>query len=411
MRPTRLNLADFPDSAYVHELRRSAPTLRFAVPLEAEYTTWHLQRVRRRVKAWFALSLALVVYFTIVEWPRNPPWSAPLLLQIGVLLPCTAALAWLPWSRQYERYYMPVGHVLVTAFCVVVGGFLALALRAGQVEQLAVMTVDLLAVFFFSGLMFRAALLTTVVTLLAFAAAAVLVKPPHLIVLKSMVVLTLTGIISAIIYWDVEQSYRGSFLESALIKDLVARDALCGLMNRRAFDEYLPRVWQQALRDQRSLAVLMIDVDRFKQYNDIGGHQAGDAALRSVARVIQECARRPLDLAARYGGEEFIVILYDVTLGHLQDTAEQLRQAVQSLQIKPADASQAGLPGVTVSIGAGMVAPSIARTPIGAVQLADEALYEAKRAGRNCVVVKGIEDYRLLQTGAFKAPSSGVRHG
>ncbi|MGH8254813.1 MAG: diguanylate cyclase domain-containing protein [Steroidobacteraceae bacterium] len=411
MRPTHLNLADFPDSAYVQELRDGAPAQRFAAPLEAEYTHWHLRRVRRRLKAWFALNLALVAFFIVAEWPRGQPWNVFTFLQLGVLLPCTAALAWLPWSRQYERLFAPAGHALVTVFYVIIGGFLALALSADQVEQLAIMTVDLLAVFFFSGLMFRQASLTTVATLLAFAVAAVLFKLPHLLFLKSMVVLTLTGIIGAIVYWDVEQSYRGSFLEAALIKDLVARDALCGLMNRRAFDEYLPRVWQQALREQRTLAVLMIDFDRFKQYNDIGGHQAGDAALRSVARVIQDFARRPLDLAARYGGEEFIVVLYGVTLEHLRDTAEGLRQAVQNLQIRPADTARGGVAEVTVSIGAGLVTPSIDRTPVGAVQLADEALYEAKRAGRNCVVVKGIEDYRVLQTGAFKTSASASRRG
>jgi diguanylate cyclase (GGDEF)-like protein len=172
-------------------------------------------------------------------------------------------------------------------------------------------------------------------------------------------------------------------------------------MNRRAFDEHLLRVWQHALRDQRSIAVLMIDIDHFKRYNDDFGHQAGDLALRSVARIIQGFARRPLDLAARYGGEEFAVILYDLALPHVQEMAESLRKGVQNLQIEPHEAEAAPGREVTVSVGVGLAAPVIGRTPQGAVQLADEALYEAKQAGRNRVVVKGTDAYMLLNTGAF----------
>jgi diguanylate cyclase (GGDEF)-like protein len=203
----------------------------------------------------------------------------------------------------------------------------------------------------------------------------------------------------------VEHAYRRNFLEDALISELVARDGLSGLMNRRAFDEHLLRVWQHALRDSRPIAVLFIDIDHFKRHNDNWGHQAGDLALRRVAQVIQGFARRPLDLAARYGGEEFAVILYDMTLPHIQDLAERLREAVQDLRSTPREAT-AGPTGieVTVSVGVGVAIPSIGRTPQGVVQLADEALYEAKQTGRNRVVVRGTDAYKLLDTGAFNTP-------
>jgi len=202
----------------------------------------------------------------------------------------------------------------------------------------------------------------------------------------------------------VEQSHRRNFLEDALIGELVARDGLSGLMNRRAFDEHLLRVWQHALRDQRSIAVFMIDIDHFKRYNDTFGHQAGDVALRCVADVIQGFARRPLDIAARYGGEEFAMVLYDLAVPHIQNIADRLREAVQNLALNREAGESAGAT-VTVSVGVGLVSPTIGRTPQGALQLADEALYEAKRAGRNRVVMKGMEVYKLLVTGAFEPRS------
>jgi diguanylate cyclase (GGDEF)-like protein len=201
----------------------------------------------------------------------------------------------------------------------------------------------------------------------------------------------------------VEKTYRENFIERALIGELLARDSLTGVMNRRAFDEHLLRVWQQALHAQSSIAVCMIDVDHFKRYNDAFGHQAGDIALRTVARLIQEFARRPLDLAARYGGEEFAMIFYDLAPDDVNAIAERLIKAVQAERINPHEALAKPELDLTISIGVGLISPTVGRTPLGVVQLADEALYEAKHAGRNRLVVKGAADYRLLSTGRFHA--------
>lgn len=97
------------------------------------------------------------------------------------------------------------------------------------------------------------------------------------------------------------------------------------------------------------------------------------------------------------------MILYDLALPHVHDTAERLRQGIHNLQIRRPATDGTAVPEVTVSIGVGLAAPTIDRTPAGVVQLADEALYEAKNAGRNCVIVKGIEEYGLLETGAFNS--------
>jgi len=150
----------------------------------------------------------------------------------------------------------------------------------------------------------------------------------------------------------------------------------------------------------------MIDIDHFKGYNDQWGHQAGDYVLRSVAKVIQGFARRPLDVAARYGGEEFAVILYDLAFSHAQYLAERLRESVQSL----ARESEIWTgPEVTVSVGVGFAVPSVSRNPEGIVRLADEALYAAKEAGRNCVIARGAEAHVFLDTGSFyKAEKSGT---
>jgi diguanylate cyclase (GGDEF)-like protein len=297
--------------------------------------------------------------------------------------------------------------VLVPLYGVSLAILTATAVSAGQTQEISGLTMNVFGVLFFSGLMFRTSLVTSIVMLGAFIGFAAYSHLDATLAVKCEMWLALTIGFGAVVHRDIDRSYRKNFLEEALIGELVARDALSGLMNRRAFDEHLLRVWQHALRDRRALAILMIDIDHFKQFNDNHGHQAGDVVLRRVAQTVLGFARRPLDLAARYGGEEFAVILYDLAPQHVQDTAERLRRAVQDLHHEitvPSAEMQ-----ITVSVGVGLVEPKLDRTPAGALQLADEALYAAKHAGRNCVVIKGTDEYNDLTTGSFKTPMFGER--
>jgi diguanylate cyclase (GGDEF)-like protein len=197
----------------------------------------------------------------------------------------------------------------------------------------------------------------------------------------------------------VEKWSRTAFLESHLVEELAQHDALTGTKNRRVFDEYLVRLWQQALDDRRALAILLIDVDHFKAYNDRYGHQAGDQVLRRVAQAAQRLVRRPLDVLTRYGGEEFAAILYDVDGNQAQDIAERIRRAVGELAIEHRGSRTSK--GLTISVGVAVVEPTFERNPRGALQLADQALYEAKVRGRNRVELMDEAQHRMLVTGVF----------
>jgi diguanylate cyclase (GGDEF)-like protein len=403
MTPSQINVRDFPDSAYALELKRRTAFLRFAPPLEAEYSISHLARVRRRVRVWFSLAFVVRALLAIEQVRRTGVSSEPALIHIGAIVPCSLILMWLAWGRHFGRLYLRVAPVLVSVFYALVALVDVRLLADGRFEQFAAFPVVLIAVFFFAGLKFREALLTVIFLLITFSIASFAVGLAPIVLLKCMVLLVITSVVGAVVYWDVEKTYRENFIERALIGELLARDSLTGLMNRRTFDDHLLRVWQQALRDQRSIAVCMIDVDHFKRYNDAFGHQAGDIALRTVAQLIQQFARRPLDLAARYGGEEFAMIFYDLAPDDVHAIAERLIKAVQAERINPQEALAKPELDLTISIGVGLISPTVDRTPLGAVQLADEALYAAKHAGRNRVVVKGAADYRLLITGRFHA--------
>ncbi|WP_296231759.1 sensor domain-containing diguanylate cyclase [Pseudomonas sp. UBA4617] len=162
------------------------------------------------------------------------------------------------------------------------------------------------------------------------------------------------------------------------LETLAATDSLTGLANRRRLDQVLRQEWTRAQRSRKPLAVLMVDVDHFKAFNQRHGHAGGDHALREVAKTIEACIRRPADLAARYGGEEFQVVLPETDLAGAQLLAERIRASVEALAPFADDARS-----VTVSIGIGLsdTQHDLARV-LGA---ADEALYRAKAKGRNRV--------------------------
>ncbi len=164
-------------------------------------------------------------------------------------------------------------------------------------------------------------------------------------------------------------------------------DGLTGLHNRRALDERLEAELRHSMRSENALSVLLIDVDYFKKYNDLYGHLMGDEALRQVSGVLKACMLRPVDLATRYGGEEFACLLPETPLEGAVLVAERLCQQVARLAI-PHTASEVS-PWLSISIG---VAAKPGRPGMQAKELlalADEALYSAKRGGRNRVAAHG----------------------
>lgn len=163
---------------------------------------------------------------------------------------------------------------------------------------------------------------------------------------------------------------------------LAMKDALTGLDNRRSFDEHIERAWRRSLRRDTPLALLMIDVDHFKAFNDQYGHVQGDAALRSVADSIDAWMRRDYDLAARYGGEEFAVLLPETNEAGAWHIAENIRATVMRHAI-PHLHSPHGL--LTLSIGIATLSAKDSNSPAEIVLMADTALYRAKALGRNRV--------------------------
>ncbi len=174
---------------------------------------------------------------------------------------------------------------------------------------------------------------------------------------------------------------------NARLDQIAHQDALTGLANRRRFDEVLAAEWRRTWRDAKPLSLVLADIDSFKMYNDSFGHPAGDACLQRVGAALARTARRSGDLVARYGGEELAVLLPGTDLVGAEKVAEDVRRAVEALDI--AHPGNRAYGRVTVSIGVATAHPPGAAgmlDPLDLVAEADRMLYEAKRTGRNRTV-------------------------
>lgn len=169
-------------------------------------------------------------------------------------------------------------------------------------------------------------------------------------------------------------------IANAALEELAAVDPMTGISNRRRFDVFLQQEWQRSNRSRLPLSLLMVDIDHFKQYNDLYGHPAGDECIRQVVTVIREAANRVSDLACRYGGEEFAVILAETPRSGAHAVGEFIRAEVERLAI-----GHDRHPDKIVTVSIGVATRDGDRYPsmVDLIEACDRALYEAKNGGKN----------------------------
>lgn len=173
------------------------------------------------------------------------------------------------------------------------------------------------------------------------------------------------------------------------LQRLATLDELTGVANRRQFNQYLNKEWRRLARENLPLSLIMCDIDYFKKYNDTYGHLAGDFCLQQVAQVISHTIKRPGDIVARYGGEEFVIILPNTNGKGALKVAENIRKEIENLKIIHAESAVNKY--ITLSAGVASLIPQHQFDTTLLIAVADKALYEAKKKGRNQAVIKNFE--------------------
>lgn len=390
------------------------PPLSFAEPLESQYRNWHTQHGRERVKYTMLPAMGLLLIVSLAGGPFRhlretlfAPDQMPIVdvLRFGVLLPTCIAMLLVTYTKLYSRWLAVAAPVvsLLQSLCIVISDLLMY--RQGY-SLSSVLPMLVLSAYMLFGMMQAQATVTATTIVIAYGLTGWLAGLNSGQRLFDVAMSGVALVLGFFFYYSFSRTQRLNWFRNRMLTDSVHRDALTNIGNRRMFDVHIERLWNQAVRTRAPVALLLVDLDHFKAFNDHAGHQAGDHCLARVAGAIEQSARRPLDVAARYGGEEFAVLLFDVQRDRVEELCRELHANLAALQI-PHPASSVG-PYVTVSIGAACVEPQLGRHHDGLIQLADEALYAAKEGGRDRTMVMDRE-YATLSTGAFRVPRPRAR--
>jgi diguanylate cyclase (GGDEF)-like protein len=397
----RLSNEDLPNSPHARQLRAGFPWLTFDTELETEFRRRNFDENLLYTRVNLCLAIVIVIAFSamdaIVFGPElgRIPGRICILVIIPMLLIDLAA----SFSSRRHGIHAPLTIATMTMMGLSLAAIQVIATLGGLAMLTPSLILSIIFIYFMSGLIFYHAVAANVIVMLVYLSVGTALELPGREFSYSALAIVAANLFCASVTYVHEKTSRLRFLEACLLSEMVARDGLTGIQNRRMFDQHIARVWQQAVREEERIAVLLADVDCFKDYNDRYGHQAGDECLRAVAVSLSQCARRPLDFVARYGGEEFAIVLYEASREYIAEVLTRIQRSIAELNI-PHEASKVAS-RLTVSIGAAFVLPAANRTLEGLIQLADEALYCAKEEGRNRVIVMEAE-YHTMRTGRFE---------
>ncbi|MDH3350439.1 MAG: GGDEF domain-containing protein [Gammaproteobacteria bacterium] len=355
--------------------------------LDRMFQLYYIDRRLPVARAGLGLGAILVVAVCLMDifmmpdafWQRAVPYRI-----VAMLLPLSLAMAatFLFRDRIWLPYIVTVSILLVGISTIVVGGMA----KESVVEfVLWGMIFTTFNVYLLMGLNFRLSMLAGWPIFLVYVGVGIAVGAPLQKFGYGILFLGFSNLVGSYVSYLLERNAREIFEIRRELDRQARTDGLTALHNRRNFDERLKQTWNQAKRDQKNIAIALVDIDHFKLYNDCYGHPQGDRCISAIAGVLASSVNRPLDIVARYGGEEFAIILYDATPSYAETFAHKLCHKVVDLDLEHKASSVS--PSVTVSVGVAVTRPSGAVSAAQLLRRADDALYEAKTKGRNTAVI------------------------
>jgi len=370
--------------------------LRFNKALENRYRRIYARRDRRYVRSLLVVLIVCYILYGVVDWfllgeAASSVWMVRYLVGAPVL-----CMLWFVargrWVEEYLQIFITAGILMLVITTLWMVTFVGGVAVHAYISSLLAMIMGGLTI---TRLHFNYAALTASIYILASAFALLPMTEANPLVTYYLWLNVIAVSLCLVAVYTYERTIRREFLQKILIqrknnelrkaneklKTLVDVDPLTNIANRRYLDQVLDQEWRRAKRRNYSIAILMVDIDFFKAYNDSLGHLNGDSCIQRVATRIGQIMRRPGDLVARYGGEEFAVVLPALNIDEANRLAESVCDAIESLSIEHPNSSVS--PYVTVSVGAAAMIPVEPYNKQDLVAMADEALYQAKSQGRN----------------------------
>lgn len=371
---------------YRRQLAEGFSRLRFVPTLETAFREDHFLRRRRYTRTGMLIAAAFYTLYLLVAWldTEGQIWNLPTLIRGLIIVSMLVGAQLIPVA---PRPWF--GFIVVATYVVLGGGITAVEIIASHQNSIHRYEGILLAVIhccFFGGLLFRSCCLCVTLMLSNYVLAGWLFGLP----LGTLGIQTFLCLLAAWMgltaVFLTEGAERENFLNRQLLNISANYDELTGLASRAAFDRHLPQhLRQNALQGSGQQALILVDIDYFKQLNDSRGHDTGDKCLQLVADILAGSVDAGPTAVARWGGDELIAVTDAQALDKLEQQTESLRQGIEDLRMdNPGSPYQV----LTVSIGV-VVIPTALRLPEKLLfRQADAALYQAKKDGRNRVVMQ-----------------------
>jgi diguanylate cyclase (GGDEF)-like protein len=395
--------SDAHDTPAARQLAHGFAQLEFSEPLESEFRKLLRPKLLPWVRGGFAALAVLALLLWIADQLQLDTSLLPLsaLLRLGTMLP----LALLGFGITFIAARNESSTARWTTILLVATAVSAIVLdwyvaRAGGTLMFSGLAAVLLVGLIAMGLRFWPAVDTAGALALAAVAVVAFAGWPASQVVAYALVLFAAVAGGAAASYAIEHTIRVAWLQSLVIGHLGERDGLTGMFNRRMFDGFIGRVWEQAIEDKSLIVLMLIDVDNFRRYNDRFGLQAGDDCIRRVAGAVAACALRPLDFCARYSGIQFAIVLANPDRLYAEEVPQRVRQAVAALEIPHPDSPNGR--DVTVSVGVALTVPRAIDSREDFIELAQAALRQAHDQGGDRVQAKESQS-SLVQTGMFTA--------
>ncbi len=382
-------------------LKNGFPALRFPARLESAFGDYYYSNTLKRTQFAILTGILLYALFGIVDLLLAPAVKEKFwLIRYGVVCPVGLLVLIASGFSGFKRLLQPAIWLAMQVAGLGLIAMIAISSDIGNSYYYVGLILVIMYTFTLVGMRFWYGVSWALITLSGYAVVTLLSSnvPLPVLVHSSFSVFS-AACIGAISNYLMEHYSRRDFLQNILLEAekqqlqetglkmqwLSSFDELTGIANRRHFDRFFEQEWLRALRARTSLALILIDIDSFKAYNDNYGHQAGDSCLKRVAKRLAKSARRPGDLVARYGGEEFVMVLAGTELADAGKIAEAFRADVEAMGVSHAHADAGGV--VTISAGVAALLPAHGLSRGGLLEAADKALYQAKRSGRNRIIV------------------------
>jgi diguanylate cyclase (GGDEF)-like protein len=377
-------------SPYDRELQKGFPFLVFSREIEKEFRESYCVLIKPRFRIALMAGFILIITFELMDHVFIPHdwviWTT--MVRFGIILPVLVLSGIATYMNRFQSAILPF--VFASAFVAgmgIIAIFLINYHHSAYIRYESLILTTAIA-YFVSGLLFRMNIACAASVMITYFAVSLITGVDIPLIVSSGLFLLLMNMIGVGGNYIIERAIRSNYLHRKILKNMAEHDGLTGIYNRHTFNESYGRLWRQAIRDRKAVAVIMIDVDHFKLFNDTHGHLAGDRCLILIAGALSRHERRPLDIVARYGGEEFVTVLYDTDEDHVRKTSDRIRASIEGLRIEHGS-SDAG-EHVTVSVGSAIIVPGTTIEPQELIRMADEALYRAKSLGRNRVVISPV---------------------